>query len=71
MMVCIGLTMRLGRYFAKKFGVILTLYISNVLCALSIFVASFMLTFGGKSAFIKGLLCFMEYCLDYLLASPS
>ena len=48
MMMSIGLTMRLGLFLSKKFGVLPILYICNVLCSASVFAASFMESFGGS-----------------------
>ena len=50
--------MRLGRYMAKKIGILLTLYLSNIFCALSVFLASYMASFAGTKYFYIGFIAF-------------
>lgn len=71
MMLSIGFTMRLGRFLAKTVGVIKTLYLSNILCAASVFISSFMDSFGGTHPSTQGLSPSTALSLGSQLASPS
>lgn len=48
MMISIGLTMRLGLFLSKKFGVLPVLYICNVACSACVFASSYMTDFSSN-----------------------
>lgn len=54
MMICIGVTMRLGLFLSKKFGAIPVLFIINVLAAASVFISSYIPIFEGTLLFNLG-----------------
>ena len=58
MMICIGVTMRLGLFLSKTFGAIPTLFCVNILAAASVFAASFMPVFAGTPTSILGFIAF-------------